>query len=127
MRSLKATVLFCSVGLFAGVVGLEALGQTELPSAPSTAQPQGPFQKTPNPQVGSARQESTQPTPAKPDAAPSSGSTENQQTGTPQASESASDDQSVATIRHTVNEVNVVFTVTDKHGHYVKDLKKENF
>jgi Ca-activated chloride channel homolog len=26
-----------------------------------------------------------------------------------------------------VNEVNVVFTVTDKHGHYVKDLKRDNF
>jgi len=26
-----------------------------------------------------------------------------------------------------VNEVNVVFTVTDKHGRYVKDLKKEDF
>src|SRR5690242_13281056 len=81
MRSLKATLLFCIVGLFAGVLGLEALGQTELPSAPSSAQPQDPSQKTPKPQVGSARQGSTQPTPAKPDAAPSSGSTENQQTG----------------------------------------------
>jgi VWFA-related protein len=38
-----------------------------------------------------------------------------------------SEDDSLATIRHTVNEVNVVFTVTDKHGHYVKDLKKEDF
>ena len=38
-----------------------------------------------------------------------------------------SDDESLTTIRHTVNEVNVVFTVTDKHGHYVKDLKKEDF
>jgi Ca-activated chloride channel homolog len=37
------------------------------------------------------------------------------------------EDESVTTIRHVVNEVNVVFTVTDKHGHYVRDLKKENF
>jgi VWFA-related protein len=43
------------------------------------------------------------------------------------AGASTAEDQSVATIRHTVNEVNVVFTVTDKHGHYVRDLKKENF
>ena len=43
------------------------------------------------------------------------------------AGTSTSQDESVATIRHVVNEVNVVFTVTDKHGHYVKDLKKENF
>lgn len=40
---------------------------------------------------------------------------------------STSDDESVTTIRKTVNEVNVVFTVTDKHGHYVKDLKKDDF
>jgi len=38
----------------------------------------------------------------------------------------AADDESV-TIHRTVNEVNVVFTVTDKHGRYVKDLKKEDF
>ena len=34
-------------------------------------------------------------------------------------------DDTAATIRKTVNEVNVVFTVTDKHGHYVKNLNKE--
>jgi VWFA-related protein len=31
------------------------------------------------------------------------------------------------TIRRTVNEVNVVFTVTDKHGHYVRNLKQSDF
>lgn len=36
-------------------------------------------------------------------------------------------DKSLTTIRRTVNEVNVVFTVTDKHGHYVKDLQLNNF
>lgn len=30
-------------------------------------------------------------------------------------------------IRSTVNEVNVVFVVTDKHNHYVKDLKADDF
>jgi len=39
----------------------------------------------------------------------------------------ASGDDTLSTIRRTVNEVNVVFTVTDKHGRYVKDLKKEDF
>ena len=32
-----------------------------------------------------------------------------------------------ATITKTVNEVNVVFTVTDKHGRYVKNLAKSDF
>jgi VWFA-related protein len=40
---------------------------------------------------------------------------------------STQDDDSVTTIRKTVNEVNVVFTVTDKHGRYVKDLSKGDF
>lgn len=40
---------------------------------------------------------------------------------------STQDDESVTTIRKTVNEVNVVFTVTDKHGRYVKDLNKGDF
>ena len=49
-------------------------------------------------------------------------------TTTPGAQQSSTqEDESVATIRKTVNEVNVVFTVTDKHGRYVKDLKKEDF
>src|SRR5581483_7981520 len=46
----------------------------------------------------------------------------------PADTDSKSDvDNSLPTIVRTVNEVNVVFTVTDKHGHYVKDLKKDNF
>src|SRR5690242_3017741 len=109
MRLLTAILLLCS----AGMPGLcvRAFGQAELPSAPSGAQPP---QKTASPQqqVASAPQESSQPAaaPAKPDAAPPAGSSENQQTGPPQTSEpssgtSAPDDQSVATIRHTVNEV----------------------
>ena len=40
---------------------------------------------------------------------------------------STTEDESVATIRKTVNEVNVVFTVTDKHGRYVKDLNRNDF
>jgi len=44
----------------------------------------------------------------------------------PQQSSTQQDD-TVATIRKTVNEVNVIFTVTDKHGHYVKDLQKNEF
>ena len=47
----------------------------------------------------------------------------------PAADSGTSDDvdTSLPTIVKTVNEVNVVFTVTDKHGHYVKDLKKNDF
>jgi VWFA-related protein len=37
------------------------------------------------------------------------------------------DDEPETTIRTTVNEVSVVFTVTDKHGHFVKDLGRGDF
>src|SRR5712671_5352515 len=36
-------------------------------------------------------------------------------------------DESVTTIVSAVNEVRVVFTVTDRHGHYIKDLKRNEF
>lgn len=36
-------------------------------------------------------------------------------------------DEPVTTFRANVNEVNVVFTVTDKHGHFVKDLSQNDF
>jgi Ca-activated chloride channel family protein len=48
----------------------------------------------------------------------------------PAAPAGASDqtlDSSLPTIKRFVNEVNVVFTVTDKHGRYIKDLKQQNF
>ena len=43
------------------------------------------------------------------------------------ATKPADEDQEViATFRKRVDEVNVIFTVTDKHGHFIKDLKKDD-
>jgi len=57
-----------------------------------------------------------------------------QATSTPGDNESAADgtpaagtDDQLTTLRTTTNEVNVVFTVTDKRGHRVTDLKKNDF
>jgi len=36
-------------------------------------------------------------------------------------------DASAPTIKITVNEVNLIFTVTDKHGHYIPNLKQSDF
>src|SRR5581483_2557681 len=36
-------------------------------------------------------------------------------------------DESLTTIKRHVDEVNVVFTVTDKHGRYVRDLHRDDF
>ena len=40
---------------------------------------------------------------------------------------STNPDESLLTLHAAVSEVQVLFTVTDKHGHYVKDLKQEDF
>ena len=36
------------------------------------------------------------------------------------------DSGAIATLHKRVDEVNVIFTVTDKHGHFIKDLKKDD-
>jgi Ca-activated chloride channel homolog len=50
-----------------------------------------------------------------------------QQPTTPPAQPQEPADDSVATVRVRANEVNVVFTVTDKHGHRITDLKQTDF
>jgi Ca-activated chloride channel homolog len=108
----------------------------ELPSAPSTTKLPSP-PPTPAPQQQPVSQPETAKTEAppadnpKPDASLPAGrpadsaGTAAKPPATPPSSTSS--DESLSTIRRTVNEVNVVFTVTDKHGRYVKDLKKEDF
>jgi VWFA-related protein len=77
-----------------------------------------------------------QPKPAPPKAAPQPAPDEEQTKPAPSANDlSDARDKSDAnapltdpnTIRVPVNEVNVVFTVTDRHNHYVKDLSKADF
>jgi VWFA-related protein len=46
---------------------------------------------------------------------------------TPAAPNNSDTDNSVTTLKKTVNEVRVVFTVTDRHGRYIKDLKENEF
>jgi len=36
------------------------------------------------------------------------------------------DDDAITTFRKRVDEVNVIFTVTDKHGHFIRDLKQDD-
>jgi len=111
-------------------------GQANLPSAPSVSQQQSRSQKAAPPAQQQTAPTAQQPShPAGSDQVQQSndaGQNQPPKTGTASPSGSLlgdgpSDDDSLATIRHTVNEVNVVFTVTDKHGHYVRDLKKDNF
>jgi Ca-activated chloride channel homolog len=68
--------------------------------------------------------------PAAPPAAPATAPTPTAPApSTPQApsAQSGDDAANAPTIRLGVNEVNLIFTVTDRHGHYIPDLKLNDF
>jgi len=124
------------------------LGKDELPSAPSaTLEQQNQAKKPPPapPQAAPPQQRSSaEPPPSvEPPASPKQ-ETQNQSptesaSPAPQGdiesatqparaeSQKEDGDESRPLVRKRVDEVNVVFTVTDKHGRYVKDLKRDDF
>src|SRR5215831_18770252 len=67
--------------------------------------------------------------PVKPPTAPPQQPEQQPDASSPSASAQPSPptEESATTIRRTVNEVSVVFTVTDKHNRYVKDLERTDF
>jgi VWFA-related protein len=142
-----ATILVSAI--FAGATALAfAQSSTDgLPSAPSATQ-QEQQQKaqppaTPTPQVEQAPAQ----TPSTPSSSPSTPAEQQKSepakeepaTASPSresapilenpapAQKSDDIDESLITIRRAVDEVNVVFTVSDKHGRFVKDLKRNDF
>ncbi len=106
----------------------------QLPNAPSSSKyPPPPSTPPPanNTQAGTATQSST-PAPATPSATTPSVTSSAPQSGnsTPGAGAAAptdTPDDTLTVIRKRVDEVNVVFTVTDKRDHFVKDLKESDF
>jgi len=109
------------------------IGQTAPLASTPTAAPNAP-QKTSIPPDGKtqapAAPASPIPAPATPTpAAPAPAGQAPAQRENPAKSDPAKSDsdESVATIVHVVNEVRVVFTVTDRHGRYIKDLKSNDF
>ncbi len=114
--------------------------QNDLPAAPSATKqqaqkppvggkPAAPSQDPPQtPAAAESATPATSPTSAKPSDQPAQAESQPKLSSPPSANPaSSSPDDIAATIRRTVNEVNVVFTVTDKHGRYVKDLKRDDF
>ena len=113
--------------------------QDGLPSAPSAAKQQTrkPAPPDPKPSTPSQNPPAKQPSPEpvsaetagseKPRDQPARGNLPKAYTSQSSNSGSIDPDDTAETIRRTVNEVNVVFTVTDKHGRYIKDLKKNDF
>jgi Ca-activated chloride channel family protein len=146
MRSRHLLLLLSSLSLLLATALGQDAGQ-ELPSAPSASKqeqnrPAAP-PVAPDPQSAS-KTKSPSSEPAQPADTTDASKTKSQsptssaqdsQSNSPQAdgsqsgtdTQSPSDEDKTTTIRRTVNEVNVVFTVTDRHGHYIKDLKRDDF
>jgi VWFA-related protein len=149
------TLWFSPLLLIVGVLGL-AQTAAQLPSAPTPANstPRAQLPSAPTPANAPPAQQQSKPAP--PQSAPAStqpapqapapGQTANvatpptsdptkaadpaPDTTKPAAPADASgkdDSDAVTTIHKLVQEVNVVFTVSDKHGHFVKDLKEADF
>jgi len=102
------TGLVCVAGVLAAPVA-NAQAATQPQTAPSaqTSTPAQPAQTAPAA------------------AAPQAGSASN--SSTPQNNQTPADDLATTTIRTTVNEVDLVFTVTDKKGHFVTGLNQSSF
>jgi VWFA-related protein len=108
--------------------------QQQLPSAPSAEK--YPAKQAPAPAAAPQTQSGPQTpaaTQAQPAQAPPGSQTQTApaSNATPAASESSAQsnepDEQITTIVKQVDEVNVVFTVTDKRGKFVNDLKKDDF
>ena len=137
MRARNALFLV-GMAVLAALVFAQSPHQDELPSAPSAVQqeskpqaPPSPPQTAPAPErpASQATPETSQPPTTPPGEHPATESPKSE----PRKADEKSPDPNTAeetaapTIFRTVNEVNVVFTVTDKRGRYVKDLKKHDF
>jgi len=145
---MKKSCTFLVLGLVVALCGpAAAQSSDQLPSAPSAAvapkpapapppkpaeekkepaetKPATPVLESlskPKPQPTQTQPAQTQPSALKP--RPEEKKPESAQNGTP----GKGDGDDIPTIRKRVEEVNVIFTVTDRRGRFIKDLKKEDF
>src|ERR1019366_6665115 len=105
--------------------------QQQFPTAPSATKFPPP-QSAPPPPSRTSQPSTPAQSPAPPPASsqPStSGASDKSGTASADRSTAKSDnpDDTLTVIRKRVDEVNVVFTVTDKRGHFVKDLTQNDF
>ncbi len=124
-------VVLIAAWLSAPVIAQNAgQGTDDLPSAPSAViQKKEPAPATPPQEQPASPQNQTDTPPA----AQTDSQTQQTSRENPAGSRGANDSGETletandTTIRRNVNEVPVVFTVTDKHNHYVRDLSKKDF
>jgi len=131
VKFLSITFWLVGLALFLPVVWAHNPGQ-QLTAVPSVAQPNSRPQPVAQ-QLAISQPESF--SPAKTSSVHISvtvASAQTEQAHNPAAKSPASSlpvvpDEPIFTMRKTVSEVHLVFTVTDKHGHYIKDLKENDF
>jgi VWFA-related protein len=95
-----------------------ALGASDQQSNTATSQNAAPSNANSEPAASNSTQTDTAQQPNN-TSAPASNTTSKEKS----KSAATTDDQAATTIRTVVNEVNLIFTVTDKHGRFIKDLK----
>ncbi len=117
----RVSMRFSGISLLLGIVALalvplSAQQAADLPSAPSAARTTKP---------------APPPAPAAPAPVQAPSSAPNETAPIADTSKSSAPAPDVepdgTTIRKNVNEVNIVFTVSDKHGRHIKDLKRDDF
>jgi Ca-activated chloride channel homolog len=122
--------LLVVLGLATSVLTLGAQSSDDLPAAPSATRAESEKKAAPPPP---APKRPPDPGPASSPADDPASAASTDPSDNPQDARATSDaapdsvEQPDATFRTTVNEVSVVFTVTDKHNHYVKELGEKDF
>jgi VWFA-related protein len=119
MQSVKRAYLVVIALLLS--VPLIAQNDDDLPSAPSAVVHPKPAPKKAVP----APPGTSIPAADEPVAQPEQAASADTESAAPDGEKPATRDES--TFHTTVNEIPVVFTVTDKHNHYVRDLNKKDF
>src|SRR5215471_14150832 len=145
MKLARSIPGFLTATLFLHSLTCLAAGQSSAPETkPSDSAQQAPATKTESPSAQRPAQQQAppdsssdmQPIPPsdseKPDSATESAKPANSQPSAPKSStppslKSENTDDEAITIKRRVDEVNVVFTVTDRHGRYVRDLQRNDF
>lgn len=133
---MKTRLILGCVALGLTVAASAQTSTNDLPSAPSAVK-SAPKPAPPAPQQQQQAPAQPEAAPASPtgndvsgqqsqQAAPASPQPRSQEPKKSDAPDQTPDD-SITKIIKVVNQVNVVFTVTDKHGRFIKDLKKEDF
>jgi Ca-activated chloride channel family protein len=136
MKPIVLTLTLAAIAAFAQQQPSPSAPPRDLPSAPSAVvapkpQPKPPAPAQSAPPAAAPAQANTTAAPA---AEPAPPAAQTSSTSAPPAAAPADkdlttdeDNKPLETIKANVDEVNVIFTVTDKHGKFVKNLTKSDF